>query len=221
MGEGGPRRLDVRGEVVDDLALAPVVQHLLADGLLAYPTETVYGFGCALRPAALRALGALKRRGDDSPFLVLLPHAGAAPGLTWTEAARELAALFWPGGLTLVLDDPANTFPEGVRSAAGGVAVRVSPHPLARALPELLGGPITSTSANVPGEPGARSGTDALEAGRRLGGDEKLWVLDAGTLPPSPPSTIVDCTGAVPVVLREGAVPLARLRCAVPEIDGR
>ena len=216
---GGPRRLDLRGGGDDD-ALAPVVRHLEDGGLVAYPTETVYGFGCALRADALDALRRLKRGGGDKPFLVLLPDAEAAAALRWTEEARELARIFWPGALTLVLADPGATFPPGVRSVTGGVAVRVPGHPLARALAAGAGG-LTSTSANAPGAEPARDGAGALDAARALGADERMWVLDAGTLPASAASTIVDCTGDAPVVLREGSIPRTRLRCALPEIDGR
>ena len=82
-----------------------------------------------------------------------------------------------------------------------------------------LGGPLTSTSLNVPGEPPVTSGTEAREILERLGASD-VWLLDAGTLPPSAPSTVVDCTTQDPRVLREGAVPIGRLRCALPEIHG-
>lgn len=216
-----PRRVDLRGSGADDEALAPVVEHLRGGGLLAYPTETVYGFGCALDREPLAGLAHLKRRAETKPFLVLVPDADTTRGLAWTDEARELADIFWPGALTLVLSDPEATFPPGVRSDAGGVAVRVSAHPVAAALARGLGDGLTSTSANLPGVAPARDAREALAAARELGADARLWVLDAGTLPPSPPSTIVDCTGATPVVVREGAIPLDRLRCALPRIDGR
>jgi tRNA A37 threonylcarbamoyladenosine synthetase subunit TsaC/SUA5/YrdC len=80
-----------------------------------------------------------------------------------------------------------------------------------------LGAPLTSTSLNVPGETPVTSGAEAREILERLGAPD-VWLLDAGTLPPSAPSTVVDCSRDEPVVLREGAVPLGRLRCAIPEI---
>ncbi|MBW3535384.1 MAG: threonylcarbamoyl-AMP synthase [Gemmatimonadetes bacterium] len=217
---GGPIRLDLRGTEPDADALAPVALHLRGGGLAAYPTETVYGFGCALHGEALEALAHLKRREGHKPFLLLVSDASAVPALAWTDEARELARIFWPGSLTLVLADPDATFPEAVRSAAGGVAVRVSAHPVARTLTSLLDGPLTSTSANAPGMAPAGHGEAAMAAARALGADERMWVLDAGALPPSPSSTIVDCTGPTPAVLREGATPLARLRCVLPGIDG-
>jgi tRNA threonylcarbamoyl adenosine modification protein (Sua5/YciO/YrdC/YwlC family) len=145
----------------------------------------------------------------------------AVDRLQWTEGARALAGIFWPGALTLVLEDPERIFPSGVRHDGDGtVAVRVSPHPIVARLIETLGGPITSTSLNVAGQSPASSGHAAADVVRRLGTSEVL-VLDAGTLPPSGPSTVVDCTGERPIVIREGTVPIGRLRCAIREIDAK
>jgi L-threonylcarbamoyladenylate synthase len=213
-----PTRLDLRGDPEADLSA--VVAHLNAGGLIAYPTETVYGLGGATTAAAVAELARLKGRAPNKPFLVLVESAQAVADLAWNDAARELASIFWPGPLTLVLGDPLGIFPVGVRDeSTGAVAVRVSPHAWVTRLVSELGGPLTSTSLNVSGAAPAASGTDAVEAVRRLGGRDVL-VLDAGTLPSSEPSTIVDCTGPEPVVRREGTVPTQRLRCAIPEIHG-
>src|SRR5690606_20055887 len=115
--------------------------------------------------------------------------------------------------LTLVLADPDGTFPPGVRSDAGAVAVRRTSHPVAARLVELLGEPLTSTSANPPGGEPAADGDAAFRAAVEAGAGGETWVLDAGPLPPSPPSTIVDCTGSPPRVRRVGAMPVRRLRC--------
>ena len=214
----GPAILDVRGQAEPDLATA--VAHLEAGRVLAYPTETVYGLGGACTPDAVDAVRRLKGREADKPLLVLVPSADAVEELRWTDDARELAAVFWPGSVTLVLDDPDGRFPPGVRSAAGAVGVRLSPHPVVRRLLSGFGAPITSTSLNEPGSPPVPSGHEAREVLGRLGGSGVLLV-DAGTLPPSQPSTVVDCTGPSPRVLREGAVPIQRLRCAIPEVHGK
>ena len=216
-----PRFVDLRGLDPDDFDLSAVVDHVRADGLIAYPTETVYGFGGLCSSAAVARLQVLKRREAPKPFLLLVRDVDAVDGLAWTAEARELASIFWPGALTLVLRDPARIFPEGVRSSAGAVAIRVSPHPLVRALLEALGDPLTSTSANAPGSPPARSGEEALQALAALGAGSGVWVLDSGPLPPSGPSTIVDFTGDSPAVIREGTIPVNRLRCALPEFHGR
>jgi L-threonylcarbamoyladenylate synthase len=216
---GAPGRIDLRAD--PDADLSEVVRHIRADGLVAYPTETVYGLGGAVTPAAVAALQRLKGREGDKPFLALVRSEDDVAGLAWNDAARELAAVFWPGPLTLVLADPLGIFPVGVRDErSGAVGVRVSPHPLVARLVGELGGPLTSTSLNVPGEAPAASGSEAAEIVARLGGTD-VPVLDVGTLPPSAPSTVLDCTGPVPVVLRAGSVPTERLRCAIPEIHGQ
>ncbi|HUP52644.1 MAG TPA: L-threonylcarbamoyladenylate synthase [Longimicrobiales bacterium] len=213
-----PERLDLRADPEADLSR--VVQHVRAGGLIAYPTETVYGVGGSTAEGAVARLSRLKSREPDKPFLLLVESIGAVEGLRWTPEARELARAFWPGSLTLVLEDPVGIFPRWVSDQDGrAVGVRVSPHPLVARLLREVGGPLTSTSLNVPGEPPASSGSEAVEVVRRLG-DRDVLVLDAGTLPRSGPSTVVDCTGEEPVVLRKGSIPTSRLRCATPRIHG-
>jgi L-threonylcarbamoyladenylate synthase len=211
--------LDARAGLPEPEELEAAAAHVRDGGLIAHPTETVYGFGGLATTEAIDAVRRLKP-GRDRPFILLVPSAEAVAGLAWTAEARELASVFWPGALTLVLADPSDSFPAGVRGESGGVAVRVTSNPVTRALVEQLGCPLTSTSANLPGDPPAASGDEALAVARAAGAGEELWVLDVGRLPPSAPSTVVDCTGRVARVLRPGATPLHRLRCVLPEIDG-
>ena len=140
----GPRLLNVSGDPPDPGLLRTVARHLEEGGLIAMPTETVYGFGGAAREGPLKALQRLKGRGGEKPFLLLVPDMEAVSDLTWTPAALELARVFWPGALTLVLRDEGGRFPLGVRSVGGTVAVRQSPHPVARGLVESLGEPLIS-----------------------------------------------------------------------------
>lgn len=221
----GPRIIACRNGRLSARELGEVGRHLRSGGLLAYPTETVYGLGGLVEEGPLRALAALKRRDADKPFLLLLPHRRAASGLTWNECARRLAERLWPGPLTLVLPDPGRSFPARARGGGGGVAVRMSPAPVVRQILQEVGAPITSTSANPPGGRPARSGADAAEAAGALGADERLWVIDAGAIPPAPASTLVDCTKPDPVVLRAGALHPSELRAICPpagdaEVDG-
>ena len=215
----GPRLLDLRSIPVDDLDVAPILEHLRGGGLLAYPTETVYGFGGIPSDVVVARLAVLKGRESGKPMLILIPRKETVDDLIWTEAAAQLADVFWPGSVTLILSDPEAHFPPGVRGASGAVAVRMSPHPLVKALVEGLDGPLVSTSANEPGEPPALNAHRAMESARALGMGEELWVLDGGALPPSLPSTIVDCSRAAPVVVRQGTIPLGRVRCVLPEIE--
>ena len=213
----GPRLV---GDPADAAVLASVVRHLREGGLAAIPTETVYGFGCAIQEEALAKLQQLKGRGEDKPFLILVPGVEAVSRLDWTPLARELAGVFWPGALTLVLRDGAQSFPRGVRSPKGTVAVRQSPNPVARSVVDRLMEPIVSTSANPPGGPPALSAREALDVAGSLGAGDDFWVLDGGTLSPSKPSTVVDCSEEEPVVLRAGSIPLNRLRCVLPDLRG-
>ena len=213
-----PRVIDVRDTTRAAHTLDSVLEHVSGGGLLAYPTETVYGFGGVLTRSVIEGLVALKGRDRAKPMLLLVPDREAVSDLTWTPEAIELAEVFWPGSVTLVLSDPGVRYPDGVRGPAGNVAIRVSPPRLVRELVRRLGGPILSTSANRSGEPPALDAQSALGAAVAAGAGEELWVLDGGDLDPSRPSTIIDCSGPVPVVLRQGAVPLGQVRCVLPGI---
>ena len=209
------RRVDVRGRTgrALDEALAPVVEHLEADRIIAMPTATVYGLGSVVTASATERLAGLKGRDPERPFLLLIPDDDPLEGVVWTPAARALADAFWPGPLTLIVRGWGDDLPAGVRGPGGGVAVRRSPHPVVRALLARLGRPLTSTSANAPGGPPARDAGECVAVWQALGRERgEGVVIDAGRLPPSPPSTIIDCLDPVPVVHREGALPLDRLR---------
>ena len=191
-----------------------VAAHLERGGLLAYPTETVYGLGS--RPALedVAALAALKGRRDGKPFLLLVASRGMAVayGLQFTRAADALAAACWPGPLTLVLSGGEGRLPASLRGRAGGIAVRWTSHAHVATLIERLGYPLTSTSANRAGgatAPGASAIASTFGAAIA---DGRLLVLDGGTLGNAAPSTVVDCTGRVPRLIRAGAIPLAELR---------
>ena len=220
MSHGEPRVLDARTDLGRDpgTILPGVLRHLRGGGVIGYPTETVYGLGGVLTEGAVGRVRELKSRDRSKPLIALVPSAESVSALRWTADARELARAFWPGPLTLVLEDPRGIFPAGVRDEdTHAVGVRVSPHPLVARLVAELEGPLTSTSLNAPGQGPAMSGAEALDVVRGLGGHDVL-LLDGGRLTPSKPSSVVDCTGPEPVILREGAVPTSRLRRAAPDI---
>ena len=202
------------GEI--DAALPAIVSHLRAGGLIAYPTETVYGFGSRAVLPDVQALARLKGRRSDKPFLLLVSdrQMPEAYGLAFNAAASALARAFWPGPLTLVLPGGGGRLPDLLRGPEGGIAVRWTSHPGMARLVAALHEPITSTSANLPGQPPApgapaivRDFAAAVEGGT-------LLVLDGGVLGNSPPSTVVDCTHAAARLVREGALTLADLRRA-------
>jgi L-threonylcarbamoyladenylate synthase len=197
-------------------AIPQVGRHLRAGKLLAYPTETVYGLGSAPTVPALAALARLKGRPEGKPFLLLISGRRMAEewGLVFTPSATALSDAFWPGPLTLVLSGGEGRLPEELRGKEGGIAVRHTSHPGIGRLIASLGEPLTSTSANRPGGPPA-PGPDRLV--ELFGPEERngeLLVLDGGVLGNVPPSTLVDCTGPTPRMVREGAIPRAELRHA-------
>jgi len=199
-------------------ASAPgVAAYLDRGGLLAHPTETVYGLGCALRDDALDRLARLKRR-EAGPFLVLVGDAQPPNGVEWPDAASRLAAAFWPGPLTLVVRTRAGAFPGRVLGADGTLAVRATAHPGVALLLRELGAPMTSTSANERGEPPAADVEHAHDVLDGLDPDGAVWLLDGGALEPSPPSTLVECGNGPPRVLRAGALDIARLREVIDDI---
>ncbi len=209
--------LPFRTEADVAATLGPAAAHLRAGGLLAYPTETVYGLGSRAREGEVRALAELKGRRADKPFLLLVSsrEMAEAYGLAFNASAAALARAFWPGPLTLVLPGGGGRLPDTLRGPEGGIAVRWTSHPHVARLVAALGEPLTSTSANRPGGPTApgpdaivREFTVAVAAGR-------LLVLDGGVLGNRPPSTVIDCTTSTPRIVRAGALPVAELRRAV------
>lgn len=202
------RRLPYATPAERNAAAASVARHLAAAGIVAYPTETVYGLGCALVPEALETLTRFKR---DRPFLLLIRDPADVAELRWSPAAERLAARFWPGPLTLALPAPPGRFPPQVVGPDGAVAVRISPHPAVADLLTAAGGPVTSTSANAPGEAPARSGDAAAAVAAVIPG---VLVLDGGELPFARPSTIVHCDEQVRM-MREGAISRSELKAVV------
>jgi L-threonylcarbamoyladenylate synthase len=182
-------------------------------GLVAYPTETFYGLGAWIaRAEALERLWQLKERPDRAPFLALVENVEALPALVSPEALgqpalRRLAERFWPGPLTLVLDARPGLH-RTVIGPDGGVAVRVSSHPLATRLVHAVGGPVTSTSANRRGQPPARSTAELHRSGLAADLD---FVLEGGQTTGTLPSTVVRLHRRRAVVIRSGAVDVASL----------
>jgi L-threonylcarbamoyladenylate synthase len=203
--------------IADARAAVPRVKaHLRAGGLLAYPTETVYGLGSRPVDPDLRTLAALKGRAAGKPFLLLVAsrEMAEAQGLAMNESARALARAFWPGPLTLVLPGGSGRLPDLLRGPEGGIAVRWTSHAGVALLVGELGEPLTSTSANLPGAPPAPGADAILRDFAPAVADGRLLVLDGGVLGNQPPSTVVDCTGPLARVVRSGAIPVARLRAA-------
>jgi L-threonylcarbamoyladenylate synthase len=195
-------------------AVEPVRRHLDQGGVIGYPTETVYGLGTAPAEAPTAKLSELKGRPQGKPFLLLVSSREMAEawGLVFTPAATALASAFWPGPLTLVLRGAEGRLPDQLRGPEGGIAVRYTSHPGIGRLVAELGYPITSTSANRPGTQPAPGPEALAKVFQREVESGELMVLDGGVLGNVPPSTLVDCTGPQPLLIREGALPREELR---------
>ena len=200
-----------------EAAAAAVDAHIGRGRTLGYPTETVYGLGSAAHALSLQRLAALKGRPSGKPLLLLVSSRRMAEGagLVFTPAANALAEAFWPGPLTLVLRGGEGKLPDMLRGPEGGFAVRFTSHAAVARLITLLGQPLTSTSANRPGQAPAAGAEQIVSTFREAYEAGDLLVLDGGTLGNVPPSTIVDCTSPQAALVREGALPRTELRRAV------
>ncbi|MFI5494588.1 L-threonylcarbamoyladenylate synthase [Actinoplanes sp. NPDC051859] len=206
---------DCRAVSERDRGIAAAVEAAKSGELIVMPTDTVYGIGAdAFTPHAVNALQ--NARGVDRrvapPVLVGSRH--TLDGLVYSlpKAARELADAFWPGALTILVEhSPSLQWDLG--DTGGRVAVRMPLHPVAlEVLREV--GPMAVTTANKVGQPApltAEDARDQLEYAVRV-------YLEAGGAHDPAPSTIVDVTGAVPRVLRDGAIAFEKLRDVVPDI---
>jgi len=198
------RLLSVDPLAPDPGAVADAAAVLAGGGLVALPTETVYGLGASARDAAaVRRVFAAKGRPADNPLICHVADADglAALALRVTPLAAELAATWWPGPLTLVVD-AAPGLPGETTGGLDSVAVRVPAHPVALAVLRASGLAVAAPSANRSGRP---SPTTAAHVVADLGGQVDL-VLDAGPSPIGVESTVVDARGQRPVLLRPGAV---------------
>jgi len=177
---------------------------LRAGGLVAFPTETVYGLGAhGLDPQAVRAIFEAKQRPSDDPLILHLGHVDLIDEVALASPlARQLAERFWPGPLTMVLPKrPA--VPAEVSAGLDTVAVRVPAHPLARALLIEAGLPVAAPSANLFGRPSPTLAEHVLHDLR----DRIDAILDGGRATLGVESTIVDLSSCAPRLLRPGGIP--------------
>ena len=205
-----------------EAAIRPALAQIEMRRVLAYPTETVYGFGGGIDRDSVDALVALKHRPAGKPFLLLIagPDMIDRLDLSLPSYATNLVARHWPGPLTLVLAGGSHRVPDRLRGPEGGVAVRWTSHPAIARLVRAHGDAITSTSANRPGVPPATSAGEILSQWNDAVARGRLRVLDGGRLEPSQPSTVLDCTGRRARVIRPGAISASTLRESVPNLIG-
>lgn len=195
----------------DPNAMTSALETLLSGGLVAFPTDTVYGLGAlAFNERAVKAIYAAKERPVEKAIPVLI---GDPDDLTQVAEeipflAKRLIARFWPGPLTILV--PKKTSLPNVISATSTVGVRVPDHEVARTLLRRAG-PMAVTSANRSSQP---SPITAQEVFEQLGGRIPL-ILDDGRTPGGIPSTLVDCTGTEIQILREGPISKEQLLSAI------
>ncbi|MDH7488857.1 MAG: L-threonylcarbamoyladenylate synthase [Anaerolineae bacterium] len=187
-----------------DEALVKAVQTLREGGLVAFPTDTVYGVGALVfNEKAVDRLYLAKVRDPNKAIPVLLSSirdlhriAKRVPPAAW-----QLAGAFWPGALSLVVEKSAHV-PDVVTAGGPTVAVRVPDHPLALALIERAGSPLATTSANISGQPASVT-ADEVEAAL---GDAVDLILDGGPCPGGVASTVLDLTVTPPRIVRPGPI---------------
>jgi len=197
-------------------AIARAAEVLRGGGLVAFPTETVYGLGAdALAPAAIAKIFLAKQRPADNPLIVHVADVDGARALVREfPALAGRAATLWPGPLTLVLRRNERV-PDATTAGQDTVALRVPDHPVALALLRACGRPLAAPSANRSGRP---SPTLAQHVLADLDGRVDL-ILDGGPTRHGLESTVLDLTGRRPLLLRRGAVTLEQLQALLGEVD--
>jgi L-threonylcarbamoyladenylate synthase len=207
----------VSTEDLDQKAFQMAKAVLAADGLVAFPTETVYGLGAnAFSAAAVARIFAAKGRPANNPLIVHIADAAGVGSVAneWPANASRLAKRFWPGPLTLVLPKRAEV-PDAVTGGGPTVAVRVPAHPVALALLRVSGMPIAAPSANRSSQV---SPTQAAHVLRSLEGQINL-ILDGGSTSGGIESTIIDVTTKPPRLLRPGLITTAQIEAVIGPLE--
>ena len=207
--------VDTKILAANDENIAAAAQVLRDGGLVAFPTETVYGLGAnALDMRAVRSIFTAKGRPHDNPLIVHLADVNSILPLVkhFPESARQIAQKFWPGPLTLILPR-GDAIAPSLCAGLDSVAVRIPSHPVAQRLLELAGVPVAAPSANRSGRPSATSANHCVE---------DLWgfadiILDGGECSLGVESTVISLIGETPRLLRPGGV----TPCEIEDVIGR
>ncbi len=196
----------------DSRALEQAIAELQHGGVIAFPTDTVYGIGADLgHPPALRRIYDLKGRAPDKPLPILIARLEVLDDLSpdVDERLVDLAEHFWPGALTIVLPAGGN-LPAEVKAPDNTIGVRLPNHSIPLTIAERAGGAIATTSANLSGQEAAHSASEIRDA---FGSDIDL-ILDGGMTPQANPSTVIRVDDGEIVVLREGVISAQELQSA-------
>ena len=198
------KRVFIEPDNFNPAILGEAAEILRTGGLVAFPTETVYGLGAnALDAQACARIFIVKGRPQDNPLIVHVANRAMADRLVtnWPLAAEKCAGSFWPGPLTLVLPKTA-LVPDAVTGGLNTVALRMPDHPVAVALIEQAGVPVAAPSANISGKPSPTMGSHVWQD---LQGKIPL-IVDAGSCDVGLESTVLDVSGDIPVILRPGGI---------------
>jgi len=188
----------------EPLLIHEIVQAIRDGKVVAYPTETFYGFGVDVsQETAIKRLFDLKRRDYGNPIAVIV----ADQEMLYTvvhdvpETAKTLMEIFWPGPLT-ILFQTTDKISRQLTTNTGKIGIRVSSDPIAASIVKEMGRPLTTTSANLSGHPPSFSAQDVIH----YFGDKIDYIVDVGELPPSLGSTVVDVSEEKIVLIREGVL---------------
>jgi L-threonylcarbamoyladenylate synthase len=188
----------------DEHALLAAAEAVLRGGVIAFPTDTLYGLGCSLFDvSAVEMVARLKRRDPSLAVISLIPEPRQVYGLAVdvSPVAERLIERHWPGPLSLIFR-AAPIVPHRVRGAGGTVALRCPRHTLSQKLLDRIGGPVVASSANLSGQPPAETAEQVV----RIFGNQLDLVIDGGPRRGGQPSTLVDVSDERPRLLRRGAL---------------
>lgn len=196
----------------DGRALEQAIASLRDGGVIAFPTDTVYGIAASLdHPTALRRIYDLKGRSPEKPLPILISQIQMIDKLSpdVDERLVDLAEQFWPGALTIVLP-AADHLPAEVKAPDNTIGMRLPNHSIPLTIAESVGGAIATTSANVSGAESAHAAGEIREAF----GSSIDVILDGGFTPESNPSTVIRVENGEVVVLREGVISSSEIKAA-------
>jgi tRNA threonylcarbamoyl adenosine modification protein (Sua5/YciO/YrdC/YwlC family) len=196
--------LKVDAESPEQAPLLAAAEAILRGGVIAFPTDTLYGLGCSLFDvSAVQMIARIKRRDPSLAVISLIPEPRQVYGLASevTDVAERLIQRYWPGPLSLIFK-AAPIVPRPVRGAGGTVALRVPRDRLCQRLLDTIGGPVVSSSANLSGQRPAETAQEVVQ----VFGNQLDLVLDGGPRRGGVSSTLVDVSGSRPRLLRRGAL---------------